>query len=70
MNILITGASGGFGTLFATDLVKAGHNVVGTVRDAKGRNAGVAQQLEKAGARVVELDVADDQSVEAGVAQA
>ncbi|MEM1287288.1 MAG: SDR family oxidoreductase [Pseudomonadota bacterium] len=70
MNILITGASSGFGTLIATDLVRAGHNVVGTVRDPHGRNAEAATSLTGAGARIVDLDVTDDASVEEGVAKA
>ncbi|MEM9106024.1 MAG: SDR family oxidoreductase [Pseudomonadota bacterium] len=70
MNILVTGASSGFGNLIVADLVKAGHRVAGTVRDPEGRNAGVAQSLRELGVEVVDLDVTDDGSVEAGVAAA
>ena len=70
MNILVTGASSGFGNLIVTDLVKAGHRVAGTVRDPEGRNADVAASLRALGVVVVDLDVTDDASVEAGVAAA
>ncbi|MEM6381043.1 MAG: SDR family oxidoreductase [Pseudomonadota bacterium] len=70
MNILITAASSGFGTLIANDLIKAGHRVAGTVRDPEGRNAKAAEALRSIGVHIVELDVTDDASVEAGVAQA
>ena len=70
MNILLTGASSGFGNLIVTDLVNAGHKVAGTVRDARGRNAEVAADLQAKGVTVVDLDVTDDASVEAGVAAA
>jgi len=70
MNILVTGASSGFGNLIVADLVKAGHRVAGTVRDPEGRNADVAASLRALGVEVVEIDVTDDTSVEAGVAAA
>jgi len=70
MNILITGASSGFGALIASHLIKAGHRVVGTVRDPEGRNATATAELRALGAQVVEIDVTNDSSVEAGVAQA
>lgn len=70
MNILITGASSGFGSMMAADLVKARHKVVGTVRDPEGRNAEAAKALRDIGAEIVEIDVTSDASVEAGVAEA
>lgn len=70
MSILITGASSGFGALMVEDLVKAGHKVAGTVRDPQGRNAETAAALQNLGVTVVDLDVTDDASVDAGVRQA
>lgn len=66
-NILITGAGGGFGKLTTLGLLEAGHNVVATLRDIKGRNRDVAAELRAAGAHPVEMDVTDDASVETGV---
>ncbi|MBO9475706.1 SDR family oxidoreductase [Shimia sp. R10_1] len=70
MNILITGASSGFGKLIVAELLKAGHQVAGTVRDPKRRNAEAADLLRDLGAEIVDIDVTDDASVEAGVAAA
>ncbi|MEM9328891.1 MAG: SDR family oxidoreductase [Bacteroidota bacterium] len=68
--ILITGANGGFGALTVHTLLKDGHQVVATLRNANTKNKKAADELTAAGAQVVELDVTHDQSVEAGVAQA
>lgn len=70
MNILITGASSGFGALMVGDLVKAGHRVAGTVRNPDGRNAEAAAALRELGAILVDVDVTDDASVSAGVKEA
>ena len=72
--IVITGASSGFGALTARALAKAGHIVYAGIRETQGRNAA---QVAAAAAfatenavdlRTVELDVASDASVEAGIA--
>ncbi|GAC1040093.1 SDR family oxidoreductase [Rhizobium sp. No.120] len=72
--IVITGASSGFGALTARALAKAGHIVYAGIRETQGRNAA---QVAAAAAfatenavdlRIVELDVASDASVEAGIA--
>ncbi|TXH79555.1 MAG: SDR family oxidoreductase [Rhizobium sp.] len=71
--IVITGASSGFGALTARALAKAGHTVYAGIRETKGRNAGqvaaAAAFAEENGVdlRTVELDVASDASVEAGI---
>ena len=72
--IVITGASSGFGALTARALAKAGHTVYAGIRETQGRNAA---QVATAAAfakengvdlRTVELDVASNASVEAGIA--
>ncbi|NTJ61442.1 SDR family oxidoreductase [Agrobacterium rhizogenes] len=72
--IVITGASSGFGALTARALAKVGHTVYAGIRETQGRN--VAQVAAAAAfakdngvdLRTVELDVASDASVEAGIA--
>ena len=73
--IIVSGASSGFGLLSAKKLAHAGHTVYATMRETLGRNApqvaAAAQyaQDHKVDLRTVELDVANDASVEAGVAK-
>ena len=68
--ILITGANGGFGALTVHTLLKEGHQVVATMRNADSKNKAAAEEIKAAGAHVVELDVTDDASVKAGVGEA
>ncbi|WP_013587553.1 SDR family NAD(P)-dependent oxidoreductase, partial [Paraburkholderia phenoliruptrix] len=67
-NILITGASSGFGRDTAQTLARAGHRVFASMRDSAGRNQPHADTLRAGGLHVIELDVTDDASVERGVA--
>ena len=66
--ILITGAATGFGRDTAETLAAAGHDIYASMRDIGRRNAGAAAALRAQGIKVVELDVADDASVEGAVA--
>ncbi len=68
--ILITGANGGFGALTVNTLLKKGHQIVATMRNSKTRNKTKADELEAAGAKVIELDVTDDNSVNEAVEKA
>ncbi|MGA8101145.1 MAG: SDR family oxidoreductase [Candidatus Acidiferrales bacterium] len=71
--VLITGASTGFGRLFAETLARHGHTVFATMRDPAGRNAANASEIGVLAAKetlplhVLELDVASDASVELAV---
>jgi NAD(P)-dependent dehydrogenase (short-subunit alcohol dehydrogenase family) len=62
-NVLITGASSGFGRFTAETLAKSGHTVFATMRQPAGKNAPAAQALKAMGAHVLELDVTSDASV-------
>ncbi len=65
--ILLTGASGGFGKLAAITLLQNGHQVAASMRDIDGKNKSVAEELQQAGALIIEIDVTDDSSVSQGV---
>jgi NAD(P)-dependent dehydrogenase (short-subunit alcohol dehydrogenase family) len=69
-NILITGASGGFGTVTIDALLKEGYTVTGAMRDIKGRNKQAAEALKAKDVFVVEIDVTNDESVVEGVGEA
>jgi len=72
--VVVTGASSGFGKLTALELARQGHTVVATMRDVEGRNSAVRDELidtARAGGHplhVLEMDVADDASVETAIA--
>jgi len=71
--VLITGASTGFGRLFAETLARRGHTVFATMRDLAGRNATNASEIralakkESLALYVLEMDVTNDESVERAV---
>lgn len=68
--IFITGIAGGFGQLTAKALLAQGHQVAGSVRSRMGRNADTVAALQAEGAHIVEMDVIDTPSTDAGVANA
>lgn len=69
MEILVTGASSGFGALTVRVLAARGHTVFAGMRDLQHRNAGAAAALrdEPGDLQAVELDVTDQGSVDAAV---
>jgi short-subunit dehydrogenase len=62
--ILITGCSSGIGHATALHLAKAGRNVYATARDPA-----ELEELARAGCKTLALDVTDDESARAAVAQ-
>jgi NAD(P)-dependent dehydrogenase (short-subunit alcohol dehydrogenase family) len=68
--ILITGASGGFGVLTFKKLIENGNQVAAAMRDIAGRNKNTAEELSALGAKIIELDVTNDDSVTKGVESA
>jgi len=68
--ILITGANGGFGALTVKTLLSKGHSVVATMRNTDFKNKVAADELAALGAIILEIDVTDDESVNAGIAKA
>ena len=73
--VLITGAGTGIGRLAARTLAEHGHTVFASMRDPEGRNAAKAEDLRaysrgrSLDLHVVELDVLDEGSARAAVAQ-
>jgi NAD(P)-dependent dehydrogenase (short-subunit alcohol dehydrogenase family) len=74
--VLITGASTGFGRLFAETLARHGHTVFATMRDPQGKNAKNAADLlalarrESLSIFTLECDVTSDASAELAVRSA
>jgi NAD(P)-dependent dehydrogenase (short-subunit alcohol dehydrogenase family) len=74
--ILITGASTGFGRLFAETLARHGHTVFATMRDPQGKNTKNAADLlalakrESLSLFTLECDVTSDASIELAVRSA
>ncbi|WP_426231701.1 SDR family oxidoreductase [Pararhizobium sp. DWP3-4] len=73
--IVVTGASSGFGAMTTRQLAQAGHTVYAGMRATEGRNAWAVSDAKafakehNVDLRSVELDVASDASVEAGIAK-
>ena len=68
--ILVTGASGAFGSLACIQLAENGHQVVGTMRSTSGKNEAIANDLKSKGVALVEMDVTNEGNVNAGVKSA
>lgn len=69
-NVLITGANGGLGLLMTETLQKADHQVIACMRSPEGRNKQAAEKLTSFGAKIVEIDVTDENSVNQGITSA
>jgi NAD(P)-dependent dehydrogenase (short-subunit alcohol dehydrogenase family) len=73
MNIIITGASSGFGAMTGRNLADAGHSVWAGMRDIANRNKQAAADADEYATshgvdlRPVEMDVSDEDSVGAAV---
>lgn len=67
--VLVTGASGAFGSLTCKSLSQKGYQVIGTMRSTKDKNESIAQELQRAGVKLVEIDLTEESSVNNGVAK-
>lgn len=73
--VVVAGASSGFGKLTVLELARRDHTVVATMRDVEGRNAKVRSELIDAAKaeghvlHVLEMDVADEASVNSAIEQ-
>lgn len=69
-NIIITGASSGFGLKAAKDFADQGYQVFATMRQPEGKNAAVKADLQahSANIQVVDMDVTSDESVKTAIA--
>lgn len=67
--MLVTGASGAFGSLTCKSLSQKGYQVIGTMRSTKDKNESIAQELQRAGVKLVEIDLTEESSVNNGVAK-
>lgn len=69
--VVITGASSGFGENAVKCFADRGYRVWGTMRDTAGRNAAKKAALEShaPGISIIEMNVADDDSVASGFAR-
>ncbi|NKI31473.1 SDR family oxidoreductase [Croceivirga thetidis] len=65
--VVITGANGGFGALTVKTLLKNGHEVVATMRSPDSKNKASADELSVLGAKIINLDVTDEESVNEGI---
>jgi NAD(P)-dependent dehydrogenase (short-subunit alcohol dehydrogenase family) len=68
--VLVTGASGAIGHATCLELAGRGHRVAGTSRARGGQSAERLAALAARGVQLVEMDVTDEASVQAGVAAA
>lgn len=59
---LITGASNGFGLALVLRVLRAGHTVVGSVRN-KAKAAAAIEQIEKAGGSIIEMDMTESKAI-------